>query len=1188
MTDPSQTADSDLPQKRRGTRLVRWLAWLGLTTLLIVSVLGLALTYWFPSELVRTTLEEQLSARLDGHVAIAALSFNALTGLELKNLTFHQRGQQILALERLNLDYSVLGLFRGTLLINEVLIDQATVNLNLLEFAPPAPSQPHPSTPAPESRSLPVLPLAIDLQAFVIQDTDLQLRASPTLAVALTDVDLDLSGAVGAEQATLTGLLNIAHAALDMNGRHLEFPVQLAFSLTADLPSQIVEIQHFAIESPPALRASLSGHLEDMFTTPHIDVSLNKTEIDIQPLLTIAKNFLPPNISALPMEGHIAFALDLEGVHADSGFQGVVDLDILTSDLHAVLPTVAAEIETTDLAVRLEGINIRNNVPQFGKLTLTASDTDLRYQDLVVTDARVSATSEYFAVGPFSGTVKASGVMTTPAHHPFPSYTLPFAFHLDANGNYNTQELALHTLAVRFGELLSLESQGQVRPGGSAHDDLQVSFMTRIEPRLAGILTHLPSPILDGVTIQKTGDTPDVVAIELSGVVDPTYQPKAATITVGLKLADLTASMDALPAGGTLNRANVLIAADYRGENGQFTGTIGSRLAISNAYQGHRLAIGQTTFVLKSQFEGAVTTAFTPTTLQMHDQLTIELRDLIYDEPSLKAELDRVTVKSETFENLFEQIYRVKSLHIQSDPLMDLAVQGSYHASDQRFNVGVTLSKLDLHEMFRHLSGRALDPILISKPQGTIYVTSSASGHMPKSWAFGHGEFPIRFESLLSLRNVSGTVAGHSLRNAHGSIAISFQPGTHATATLATDLQAATIRLANLGATLPEAFAKIKLVVQNFDELHIETAQAGITGAHIAAHGTVSGIKSFLAEAPPIGTSVERLFARLSTTASLDLIAAQDLLAGLDMKGRGTSRINLAVLKKGRGPLDLKLDIEAQDLHLQYHDIAITDLDGTLSFHKHLAWKGQSAPPLKRRLTPSDLLSQLHTLGRQGKRLTIHRIDLGWLTLSNLSTSILFDQTDLKIHNLAVNLLGGGFGGTALMRMGSAPAISANFEAAHLDLNELLTDRQKISGDSRIDATMRLALLFDEDTGTIDLHRSILDVYITHIGREALDRLLLFLDPKGSNPTLVAARAQVHLANPSQVTLRIGRGLLGLKIVFREGLLSSFAMNRIPIGSLAEMLNVTHIPQWERIVAMTTLIGASIYSVDTQGHLHFE
>ncbi|RMH37407.1 MAG: hypothetical protein D6690_03305 [Nitrospirae bacterium] len=1188
MTDISHIPDSDPPGKPYSARLVRWLASLGLASLLVIGMLALALTYWFPSELVRTALEEQLSAGLDGHVTIAALSFNALTGLELNHITFRRRDRQLLSLQRLNLDYSVLGLLRGTLLINEVLIDQATVNLNLLEFAPPAPAPPRSTTPTSESPALPVLPMAVDLQAFVINDTDIRLRVSPTLALVLTDVDLDLSGAIGIERAQLTGLLNIAHAEIDIDRRHLELPVQLAFSLVADLPGQVVEIERLTIESLPALRASLSGRIEDMLTTPHIDLSLNEMEIDVQPLLTMAESFLPAEMDTA-LGGHLLLVMDIDGVQTDSGFQGVVDLEVRTTDFRATLPAVQAEIQTTDLAVRLDKINIRNNVLQFGNVAVTTSDTNLRYQDIIVADARVSATSEYFTAGPFSGAVKTSGVMTTPARHPLPSLTLPFSIHLNASGNHKTQEFSIKTLAVELGNLLSLESQGAIHPAPSAQDGLQISLTTRMEPQLAAIFAQLPSFIPDGVMIQKTEDAPDIIAIDLSGIVDPTYRPKVATITVGVKLANITGAMDDLPAGGTLDRLNVLVAADYRGQDGHFTGTVGSRLTVSNVYEGYRLTVGQTALALKSQFDGAVNEAFTPTALRTHDHLTIEFRDLVYDEPSLKAQLARMTVRSETVQDLFDREYRIKTLHIRSDPLIDLAAQGFYRMTDQRFDVGITVSKLDLREVFRHMSGGAVEPILVSKPQGTIYATLSASGHVPESWDVVQGVLPLRLESLLTLRHISGAIADHSVNDLHGSVALTFQPGTHPTATVATDLQAATIRLANIApADMSKVFAKIKMLVHDFDELHIDTAQLGITGASVAAQGTVSGIKAFLAGATSMATSLEQLFARLSTRVSFDLASAQTLLAGLGMEGTGTAQIDLAVLKKGRGPLDVKLDVGAQDLDIRYHDIAIADLDGTLSLHKHFTWKGQSARTPNRRVIPSDLLSQLHALGGQGKRLTIRHIDLGRLTLSNLSTTILFDQTDFKIQNLTMNLLGGGFGGTILMTMGPSPAVSAHLEAVHLDLNELLIDRQQIPGDSRIDATVRLALTFDEETGTIDLHRSIVDVYLTHIGREALDRFLVVLDPKGSNPALVAARAQVRLANPSQVTLRLSRGLLDLKIVFGEGLLSSFTMNRIPAGSLAEMLNIAHVPQWDRIVAIATLIGASTYDVDAQGHLRFE
>jgi hypothetical protein len=111
-------------------------------------------------------------------------------------------------------------------------------------------------------------------------------------------------------------------------------------------------------------------------------------------------------------------------------------------------------------------------------------------------------------------------------------------------------------------------------------------------------------------------------------------------------------------------------------------------------------------------------------------------------------------------------------------------------------------------------------------------------------------------------------------------------------------------------------------------------------------------------------------------------------------------------------------------------------------------------------------------------------------------------------------------------------------------------------------------------------------LFITHIGKEALDRVLVFLDPEGSSPTLVGARSQIKLANPSNVTIQLARGVMGLEIIFSEGLLPTFKLDRIPVGKLKSFQKVTEgIPDWEMIRQVMKMAGSQVYGTTTDGKL---
>ncbi len=285
----------------------------------------------------------------------------------------------------------------------------------------------------------------------------------------------------------------------------------------------------------------------------------------------------------------------------------------------------------------------------------------------------------------------------------------------------------------------------------------------------------------------------------------------------------------------------------------------------------------------------------------------------------------------------------------------------------------------------------------------------------------------------------------------------------------------------------------------------------------------------------------------------------------------------------------MNLNVGSEDIHVSQEGARIGDVNGQISVRKRLEWERQAEKGSRRAFNPTDVLSQLRSIKGQAKSLTIELIDLDFVSISDFSANVLFDQDTLKIQNLAMNLLDGGLGGNVIMTGGKAFGVSAGFEAAHLDLNQLLDEKLKISGDSLVDATIGLSVFFEGKTGGLDLSRTDVNLFLTHIGQEAVDRLLVFLDPEGSNPTLATARSQIKLANPSRVSLQLSRGMLSLEILFSEGVLPPFSLDRFPVGKIKQFQAATEgIPNWEKVVQVMELIGAETYGIDEQGNIILE
>ena len=278
---------------------------IGLLIIGFLAILLLLLTFLFPSDIVRKELEVRASEQLQGEVRIHSLSFNVLTGLELQQVQFLKQDKSLLQLQRLNLDYSLFGLINGKLRIKEVLVDRADIELNLPELSAAAPAkgpQPDPEpppqpAPAPEETMLPALPVSIDLESLLINQSNLNVVVSPTLAVDLTNINLDVSGGVSQEEVDLDGSLNIENIAMALEDHQIRLPLDVIFSLAANLPDQQFSLQQLTVQSDPALRLTLSGTIQEFLTNRLIDLSLQDAQINLDELLRIGKSFVPKDFS---------------------------------------------------------------------------------------------------------------------------------------------------------------------------------------------------------------------------------------------------------------------------------------------------------------------------------------------------------------------------------------------------------------------------------------------------------------------------------------------------------------------------------------------------------------------------------------------------------------------------------------------------------------------------------------------------------------------------------------------------------------------------------------------------------------------------------------------------------------------------------------------------------------------------
>jgi len=1179
------------PTKPSGTKkTLKWLAMLGAVVAALLVCVVLLLTYWFPSELVREKLEVRLSDMLDGTVRIRTLSFNLLNGLSLQQVEFQQGSQLMLELDRLVLDYSLFGLLQRKLTINEVRIDGADLSLDLAELqavsAPPEPEAPPPSS---EPIALPAIPLTLDLESLTISRTNIELDVSPDLAVRIRDLNFEISGGVEDDAVQLKGDVTVAQVGVDLEEKQLRFPLGLSFDINAELPAQRLAIDHVVITSEPAFDLTLSGRIEEFLGAPSIDLSLDRARFDFERTLALVGDFVPLEFRDVQVSGILSPTLFVKGRLGDGGFAGEANMHIAIQDFQTDLDRFETKFDRTDFEVSLTDVAIKDNMPDAGTVEIHVQSDRASFQVYEVEGLDVQLAGDYFALGPVSANMTVSGTANLPPQEPLAALTLPFAVRFDARGNYRTQDATVKQLVVELGNLLTVQLEGTVKPDSDPSRAMTVDLKTRLEPRLEHILPLVPQRLLEDLSIEKLAAS-DFITVNAQGSLDPEYRPLDVDVSARVNMGNLTVKQHELSAGGTLEKMNFSLTTQYNAGKEDMQGTLTGTMTLAGLDYRDMAAVGQVDVALDTSFTGSLSSTFDLTELLSEQAVNLSVKNIQYSSPTVGVGVEELTMSAKLREDMDRRHYTVDALRVTSEALMDVQLAADFQQESREFDVSLDIPYVNVGELQRKLSGEAVQSLNELNPRGEIALSVKASGRVPAKQDIQALNIPVTLSTTLSLDNIQGAVGDYRVNGADGTVSFSFVPGDRPMARAQTDLSFGEVALGP-GSPLERlsgTFATFNVTMDNFDAVEVKALRVGMVGADVSLEGTVDGIREIIEGKGAVMSNLPDLFAQLNTTARVSLDEFQTVLHPMGLAGTGQAQVGLAFLKKERGPLVLNVKLGSKGLELsQDGGMQIGKVDGQIMLRKRLDWLDKPGAKIRKQIfRPSDVLSQLRSIKGKEKSLTIDRLDLGFLTVSNVSANILFDQDAFKVQNLAMNVLNGGVGGNVIVTGGKAFGLTGRFEAAHLDLNQLLDEKLKISGDSVVDATLGLAVFFEQETGALDLSRTEMRIFITHIGREAVDRLLVFLDPEGSNPTLVSARSQIKLANPSSVSLQLARGMLSLEILFSEGLLQPFRLNRIPIGKIKQLKAATEgIPDWDNVREIMAFVGAQAYGLDEQGKL---
>ena len=1011
---------------------------------------------------------------------------------------------------------------------------------------------------------------------------------SPDLAVHLTRLNLQSSGGFSSDDAHLDGTLRVEQLAVALQGKDIQLPLVVKFDTTIHLPSQHLDLKQLTIESNPAFRLTLSGTINEFLTQKAINLSLTDTHLDLGRIMALAKDFVPPEFATATMSGNLSPTLTLTGSPSDSGFQGTIHARLGGKDVEIHLPGLPLTVGPTNVILTANKVQVKDGLPLTGNVSANLSTHDLTFQTYGVQNLEFMLESDYQALVPFPANLKISGNTSLPGDLLGTPFNIPFAVILDTSGNHRTRHIQVKNLNADLSPYGTIQMTGSLQPHPSPKQGMDASLEVRLSPKINALLSLVPKDRLQGLVLQK-GSEPDTLVLHATGSLHPDFRPEWGKATAALKLFSLRAQSDSFGAEGTMRQLTFLLSSGYQETHGAFQGTVGFSSNLSNLQAADGVRIGTSHVILKSSFQGNLSPTYQPTSLRSQDQLQLTLGNLTYQDASLTATLPTLRLSSKTKEDVFKQDYLLENLRLTSDKILDMSVKGRFMQANQQFDVDLQIPLFHVGNLLPHLSGPLMQGIDEIKPNGRISLGLRTTGKVPQADDLKQLALPLGLHGKLTLRDLEGAVAGYRVQGGNGTMTVAYSPQATPQTQLTTKV---TLNRIHLPATLPiselsETSLHVSLVSPDLNEVQIDPLHVTSNGVDLSVKGAVVGVREFLSSTSPRGTQLSKLFAQLQARLGLNVEAFQEALQPLGVKGTGKALVTLSMLKKEQGSLDASVEIGSETLSLTRDGTELRDMNGGIQVRKSLAWKPDGLrSPSKKKFQPSDRIAQLKSFSRKGQTITIDRLQLGQFTIRNLSTNLAFEQQALKMQNLAMNLLGGGIGGYVIIAAEHPLRISAGLEVANLDANQLITTESKIRGDSNIAATIGLTTILQDATGAVDLSRLECTLYITHIGKEALDRLLMFLDPEGSRPTISMARAQLKLANPSKVTVEVARGQLNLTIHFQESLIPTFRLDRVPIAKMKNIEKLTAaIPNWEDLAKVLKLVGAETYSFTPEGEV---
>ncbi len=572
------------------------------------------------------------------------------------------------------------------------------------------------------------------------------------------------------------------------------------------------------------------------------------------------------------------------------------------------------------------------------------------------------------------------------------------------------------------------------------------------------------------------------------------------------------------------------------------------------------------------------------TLTRMQTSAELKVKQLVVQKDGQKLELESLSFDILSRQDLKNGKVDIELARLQIPSLLTVDIKGKAENWGKTLDVESKISKVQLESLWKLLPVKFKKGVEDLQIAGVLNLNVKAKGTVPENFDIKNPELPINANIQLDLKNTYIALPSKAIKleNLSTAVQVNFNNGD---AEVSGKTSIAKLFLSNiLGEAALNPQFNFRYRLQNFNKLivneHILTVSN--QGIKHSFSGLVDGLKPFITGkyAWDPGELVKRLDVKLAISNRVQLnemtLKKLNLMEGeFQTNGSLESKLNLNLLAGKEVVVDGEVVFNHFNLVLP-DKIALKDLHGKFPFNKKLVLNRALLGPAKPQFRASrkGFFNHLREFSRYKNILTLKQANAGKHKVSNLGLDLLFENNQLLIERFMFNVLNGGVAGNLfLTHPKEGPELKFSTEFAGLNFGSLVGLKEDV--ESEIDGNVQFGFQIGEGTAgqPISLDQINAKIFITRIGAEVLDRVLLFVDPEESKPAIVDMRAKLKLASPHRLIITLENGNLNVEAWLKNKILGDILkapeLKRVPVSGLKQFKMIS-----EQLQALTGLRDA--------------